>query len=190
MIAVSCSSATGLIAGDGKQCRRAEPLNPTLPNCRSISCPIVSPRARACKVWPFRPPPSAASDLTGAGSGGDQATMRCVADCRRTLACAIVPPRRLKFLDFWQHAAEYFEPEVFLVTQPVSPALNHTEVSVPLPPTPNLAGRQQAPQYRLRAEGVLWPALGLQQGSLGAEILRELARSTQVATLEALREFR
>jgi transposase len=33
-------------------------------------------------------------------------------------------------------------------------------------------------QYRLRAEGVLWPALGLQQGSLGAEILRELARST------------
>ena len=86
VIAVSCSSATGLIAGDGKQCRRAEPLNPTQPNCRSISCPIVSPRARACKVWPFRPPPSAASDLTGAGSGGDQATMRCVADCRRTLA--------------------------------------------------------------------------------------------------------
>ena len=29
---------------------------------------------------------------------------------------AIVPPRRLKFLDFRQHAAEYFEPEVFLVT--------------------------------------------------------------------------
>ena len=33
-------------------------------------------------------------------------------------------------LDFWQHAAEYFEPEVFLVTQPVSPALNHTDLVV------------------------------------------------------------
>ena len=52
-----------------------------------------------------------------------------------------------------------------------------------------LAGRQQATQYRLRAEGVLWSALGLQQGSLGAEILRELARSTQVAAPEALREI-
>ena len=43
---------------------------------------------------------------------------------------AIVPPRRLKFLDFRQHAAEYFEPEVFLITQPVSPALNHTDLVV------------------------------------------------------------
>src|ERR1700689_354716 len=43
---------------------------------------------------------------------------------------AIVPQRRLKFLDFRQHAAEYFEPEVFLVAQPVSPALNHTDLVV------------------------------------------------------------
>src|SRR4029077_8309139 len=92
---------------------RSTELNP---NCRSISCPIVSPRARACKVWPFRPPPSAASDLTDADSGGAQATMRCVAECRRTWRRAIVPPRRLKFSDFRQHAAEYFEAEVFLVT--------------------------------------------------------------------------
>src|SRR5436190_20654060 len=62
---------------------RSTQLNPT---ADPSHVPIVSPRARACKVWPFRPPPSAASDLTGTGSGGVQATMRCVADCRRTLA--------------------------------------------------------------------------------------------------------
>src|SRR5271168_2345998 len=34
----------------------------------SICCSIVSLRSCSCKVWPFRPPPSAASDLTGTGS--------------------------------------------------------------------------------------------------------------------------
>jgi hypothetical protein len=92
------------------------PLNLT---CRSISCSIISPQARACKVWPFRPPPSAASDLTGAGLGGVQPTMRCVADCSWTSAsrhCPLLADCQLKFSDFRQHAAEYFEPEVFLVT--------------------------------------------------------------------------
>jgi hypothetical protein len=33
-------------------------------------------------------------------------------------------------LDFRQHAAKYFEPEVLLVTQSVSPALNHADFVV------------------------------------------------------------
>ena len=47
-------------------------------------------------------------------------------------------------------------------------------------------GCQQAAQYRLRAKGIIRPALGLQERSLGSEILQQLARSAQVAAPEAL----
>jgi hypothetical protein len=36
--------------------------------CRPHLIPIVSSQAHACKVWAFRPPPPAASDLTDAGA--------------------------------------------------------------------------------------------------------------------------
>jgi hypothetical protein len=49
---------------------------------------------------------------------------------------------------------------------------------------------QQAPQHRLHAQGVVWPALGLQQRDLGTEVLRELACAAEMATSEALREVR
>jgi hypothetical protein len=39
-------------------------------------------------------------------------------------------PTKRKFLDFRQHAAKYLQPEIFLVTQSVSPALNHTDFVV------------------------------------------------------------
>ena len=49
------------------------------------------------------------------------------------------------------------------------------------------AGGQQAPQYRLRVEGILRPALGLQQLGVGPEVLRQLAGAAQMATPETLR---
>ena len=36
----------------------------------------------ACKAWPMRPPPSAASGLTGASAGKPRSTKRCKPDCR------------------------------------------------------------------------------------------------------------
>src|SRR5271154_306185 len=44
------------------------------------------------------------------------------------------------------------------------------------------AGGQQAPQHRVLAEGILRSAVGLQQRSLGLEVLRELASAAQMAT--------
>src|SRR5271170_4997448 len=52
------------------------------------------------------------------------------------------------------------------------------------------AGRQQAPQYRLRPERVVRPTMGLPARELGAPLLRQLARQPQMAapqTLPALR---
>ena len=50
------------------------------------------------------------------------------------------------------------------------------------------AGRQQAAQHRLPAQGVLRPALGLPPRGLGAALLRQLARQPQVAAAQALRD--
>ena len=81
---------------------------------------IFSSPSHACKVWPYRPPPPAASDLTGVGLGGDRSTMRCVADFSWTVASltAILSfmHTTASVLDFRQHAAEYFESEILLVT--------------------------------------------------------------------------
>src|SRR3989344_3914156 len=45
-------------------------------------------------------------------------------------------------------------------------------------------------QHSLHAQGILLSTLGLQQRDLGAEVLRELARPTQMAAAETLREVR
>jgi transposase len=52
------------------------------------------------------------------------------------------------------------------------------------------AGGQQAPQHGVPAEGILRPALGLQQRGLGSKVLRELARAAQMAAPETLRGLR
>ncbi len=49
------------------------------------------------------------------------------------------------------------------------------------------AGGQQAPQYRLRVEGILRPTLGLQQRGVGTKVLRQLAGAAQMTTPETLR---
>src|SRR5882672_329471 len=54
----------------------------------------------------------------------------------------------------------------------------------------DFAASQQAPQHRLSAQGVLWPALELRARGLGAALLRKLARIAQVAAIEALRKVR
>src|ERR1035438_4518275 len=48
------------------------------------------------------------------------------------------------------------------------------------------AGSQQAPQHRVSAEGILRPAVGLQQRGVGQKVLRELAGTAQMATSENL----
>src|SRR5271163_1243980 len=49
------------------------------------------------------------------------------------------------------------------------------------------AGRQQAPQHRLRPEGVLRPTVDLPARELGPPFLRQLAREPEMATSQTLR---
>lgn len=58
------------------------------------------------------------------------------------------------------------------------------------PQEPEAAARgQQASQHRVPAEGILQPAVGLQQRGLGQEVLRELARAVEMSASETLRDF-
>src|SRR5277367_2621029 len=57
-----------------------------------------------------------------------------------------------------------------------------------LAPTP--AGRQQASQYRLRPEGGLRPTMGLPARELGAPLLRQLTRQSEMAAPQTLRALR
>src|SRR2546427_3292000 len=50
------------------------------------------------------------------------------------------------------------------------------------------AGRQQAAEHRLPAQGIVRPTLGLRPGGLGPPVLRALAGGPQVAAPAALRE--
>ena len=54
----------------------------------------------------------------------------------------------------------------------------------------DLAGGQQAAQYGLPAQGVVWSTVGLRARSLGAPFLRELARQPEVAAARTVREVR
>src|SRR5271168_280265 len=87
----------------------------------------------------------------------------------------IRPPQR-------QTASVHQGPEIH---PPVAPAKPHRHG----PQEPEVAaGRQQASEHRLPAQGILRPTLGLQPRALGTEVLRELASEPEVAALEAVRE--
>src|SRR5271156_4659799 len=89
----------------------------------------------------------------------------------------IRPPRR-------QGSALHQRPEVHAAVASREPHPGGQALA----PTP--AGRQQASQYRLRPEGGLRPTMGLPARELGAPILRQLARQSEMAAPQTLRALR
>src|SRR5277367_4055583 len=89
----------------------------------------------------------------------------------------ICPPRR-------QGSALHQRPEVHAAVASREPHPGGQALA----PTP--AGRQQASQYRLRPEGGLRSTMGLPARELGAPILRQLARQSEMAAPQTLRALR